>query len=79
MPWLIQHKCSPADPEPVSYAIYKTTVDGQDISRVECPKCREQFFVLGHEMFGEAHTNEDARPLAGLPPGFVIARTRKPA
>jgi len=79
MPWLIQHKCNPADPDLSNYAIMRGGTTDMPLTKITCPSCREEFFILGHEMFQEAHTAEEQSRLtmaAGLPPGFVIARTR---
>jgi hypothetical protein len=77
VPWLIQHKCSlaQAESEPSDYAVMRGTHNGEPITRVVCPNkdCREEFFILGTEMFNEAIP--DSRP-SGLPPGFVVLRSR---
>lgn len=71
----IEHKCNESDPALTPYSIQI----GQrafgsvmmPLSRVICPKCREEFYVLGHEMFSGA----EARGPSGMPQGFVIARS----
>lgn len=76
MPWLIQHRCSMLQPVPSEYAVMKAEADGQKVTRVSCPnpECREEFFVLGHEMFSEAIPD---KVVSGLPPGFLIPRSRR--
>ncbi len=80
MPWLIQHKCDPTDAEPSEYAILRGERDGMALTRVQCPKkdCREEFFIIGHEMFEGAESNSDrvGSRHPDLPPGFVIASRR---
>lgn len=83
MPWLIQHKCSPGQSGMSEYAILRGERDGIPLTRIMCPKkdCNEEFFIMGHEMFSEAQgTSPEAGgsvPGSGLPPGFVIARSRR--
>lgn len=81
MPWLILHRCSISQSEPSEYAIIRSVHDGEKVTRVVCPNsdCREEFLILGHELFDEAVSNEQLAGLTGLPPGFVIARSRKAA
>lgn len=81
MAWLINHKCSPADADLTPYAIMRGVRGGLELTRIVCTRpggCREEFYVLGHDMFQEANSSDDlsrqSRP--NLPPGFVIARTR---
>jgi hypothetical protein len=79
MPWLIQHKCNPSDPEPSEYGIMRGERSGLPLTRIMCPNsgCREEFFIVGHEMFTEAEqVNQGGQPV-GLPPGFLIARSRR--
>jgi hypothetical protein len=81
MPWLIQHKCRPDQADNSHYAILRGERDGVPLTRITCPNasCREEFYILGHEMFEEAHSSDEINrqtKLTGLPPGFVIARTR---
>ena len=78
MPWLIQHKCYQSQSGESEYAVSKGASDGKNLTRVLCPNpdCREEFFILGHEMFDEAISNQSSS-LAGLPPGFLIPRSPK--
>lgn len=69
----IEHKChvSSAEPDPYTISIGSRTIGGiiTPITRVKCPRCDEEFFVLGHEMFGGAQARG-----TDMPDGFVIAR-----
>lgn len=75
MPWLIQHKCH-ADDAPSNYGIFRGNRNGQNLTRFRCLQCDEEFYVLGHEFFGDAHSAEEAGRRS-MPPGFVVA-SRKP-
>lgn len=77
MPWLIQHKCNLSDTEVANYSMMaaKRTETGEDITRVMCPSCGEEFIMLGHDMFKEGHSTKGAG--LSLPPGFVVARSRR--
>ena len=74
MPWLIQHKCNMSG-EITDYAIMRAEHNGQKLTKVVCPKpdCREEFIIIGHEMFGEATDSKAIGP--GLPPGFWLPKT----
>lgn len=74
MAWLIQHKCSPYQPNVGEYAMAKLDRNGEKLTLVRCSSCGEEFHILGHEMFDSGN----AGPAGGLPPGFVVA-TRKPS
>jgi hypothetical protein len=82
MPFKIDHICNPGDPTPKPYSIMRgeRTLGTLKVplTRILCtdPTCREEFFILGHEMFNQAHTNDEVQPGRDLPPGFVIARSR---
>lgn len=74
----LEHRCTDEDPEPVPYSIQigQRDIGGgklQPMTRVICPKCREEFYVLGHEMFAGARPTTSASG-AGSIPGFVIPR-----
>ena len=81
MPWLIQHKCNMGQSDLGEYAITKLRRDGEPFTRVSCssPECREEFILVGHEMFDEAVSMHQAASISGhsLPPGFVIPRSSK--
>jgi hypothetical protein len=74
MPWLIQHKCTITQPESSEYAVLRGEREGLPVSQVRClnDECREEFYILGHEMFNEAIPDNPR-----MPPGFLIARSRK--
>lgn len=78
MPWLILHRCNVSQSEPSEYSVIKTNRDGERLTQVVCPnpECREEFFVKGTEMFDEAVSEMNGQR-SGLPPGFVIARTKR--
>lgn len=75
MPWKIEHVCHLGQTELQDYAVMKGTREPiGDLTRVVCPNCREEFYIVGHEMFSEAaQTNI---PGGSLPPGFIVARSR---
>ena len=71
----LSHKCNEGDPPmPFSVQVGQRAFGSVmvPLTRVICPKCREEFYVVGHEMFGGA---QPAEARNGLPPGFVIARS----
>jgi hypothetical protein len=75
VPWLIQHKCNITQSGFSEYAIFKVHREGQDLTRVTCPNvdCREEFVILGHEMFTEAVPAK--RVL--VPPGIIVPTSRR--
>lgn len=77
MPWSIEHKCSMGDAEPTEFAMLagKLIETQQEVTRILCPECTEEFIVLGQEFFHEGHNSTTAG--LNLPPGFVIASTRR--
>jgi hypothetical protein len=76
MPWKISHRCNVSDSEDADYAVALGSHDGIQVTRVLCPKasCREEFFIIGHEMFERAEDVRDKYP--GLPPGFILPSRR---
>jgi len=75
--WKIVHKCNPGQPDS-EFALLKMERGGQKFTRVRCTdrECKEEFFVLGHEMFDEAvEVNESNSRHSSLPPGFIIPRS----
>lgn len=77
MPWLVQHKCYPEQTEPVAYSMVAASADGTPVTRAFCPACKEEVVFLGHDFFKEAHGVSAKGPSVNLPPGFVIAHSRK--
>lgn len=74
MPWQLLHKCNLAQATPGEYGTAKLTRNGEDLTQVICPLCRETFYIKGHEWFDEAMPSHEVG--ANLPAGFLIARTR---
>lgn len=75
MPWLIVHKCSDENPEPVPYGLVRgSDAAGKPLTRAVCSHCGERLTFLGHDVFDEAHTAKEAQG-SHMPPGFVVART----
>lgn len=72
--WRIEHKCTILQPEPSEYAMTAAEHNGQPVTHLICPNCREFMLLIGHDMFKEA---QPVAPGHGLPPGFVIAQARK--
>ena len=74
--WKIEHKCYFSQPEPSEYGVLKMERDGKQVTRVVCvnPECKEEFFILGHEIFNESINSNEVNP--NLPPGFVVVRSR---
>ena len=73
MPWLINHACRMGQ-SPQPYAIQLVGTPEEPMTKVRCVgECREEFTVVGDDMFAEAkRSNELGKD---LPPGFVIARS----
>lgn len=74
MAWMIRHRCNVTDSEDRDYAIFKGERNGEKVTKVECPNCREQFYMVGHGMFEDAQPSSAAEPgtYPGLPAGFVF-------
>lgn len=75
--WQMMHKCSPGQ-DFQEYALMEKWTDDapkRPLTQVFCPSCKEEFFVLGHELFHEARTMRESQS-SRLPPGFVIPRAR---
>ena len=80
MPWLIQHKCNLGQAGESEYAVMLGKRDGVELTRVICPApdCREEFYIIGHDVFAEAiQTRTNGDLTSNLPPGFLIARSRR--
>lgn len=54
MPFLVQHKCHELDHDFTDFAVIRSTLDGKPMTRLVCPKCREDFVVLTKGTFEEA-------------------------
>lgn len=78
MPWLIVHKCSDQDAEPVPYGMVRGHNERQEpLTRAVCQApggCGERLVFLGHDVFDEAHTAVEVQG-SHMPKGFVVART----
>lgn len=72
MPWNINHRCNMTSP-PSEFGAMKAVQNGQKVTRVMCPKCREEFVILGHDMFNEA--TPVGGSTTGLPPGFLLPKS----
>lgn len=68
MPWLTIHKCNEQQLEPGEYAAEEGRHNGEDVTRLFCPRCRETLVFLGQGLFGEIRANDDR----GGIPGFIL-------
>lgn len=80
MPWKLEHKChiADADADTKPYGMLRLTNpdSGQQVTKAVCPNCREELVFLGQEPFGEAQAIDTS---TGLPPGFLLPRSRTQA
>jgi hypothetical protein len=73
MPWLFNHKCNLGQADLSQYSVAKGMREGRKVTVMQCPQCREEVVLEGHEAFTEAVPNSEFN----LPPGFVIPTSRR--
>lgn len=66
--WKIDHRCNIGGPV-MDYVSIKTEYNGQKLTRMLCPVCREVLYIVGHDAFDQA--------VPGDGKGFAILNTHR--